>query len=188
MNNLVKTADGSLLDTAQRNGLTLVDVMMNARVMVLVDTSSSMKEDDAPGGKTRIDAAEEELRQIQRNYPGQVAVVSFSSRVEFCPGGVPTRQFDFTDVAAALEFALPADKAGVRVVLISDGQPDSETQAFGMAHRYKHSIDTVYCGGERDFGGREFLAELARRTGGVFGSGAAPGLLAAPVTLLLGGK
>lgn len=189
-NQIQRVVPGSIEDVARKQGITLQDAFAaNVKVMVLCDTSSSMWAEDARGGRARIDVADEELARIQANHPGQVAVVSFSSQVVYCPNGIPERQFAFTDMAAALEFALPADKAGIKTILISDGEPDSQSAALAAARKFTLPLDTVFIGPEGD-PGAEFLRQLARLTRGNFGQSAEPGLLADPVErlLLAGGK
>ena len=72
MNNkaLVK---GSLSDTA--NGRTLAESFLNADAILIVDMSGSMAANDAPGGLERWDAAENELRRLQEENPGKLAVM-----------------------------------------------------------------------------------------------------------------
>jgi uncharacterized protein with von Willebrand factor type A (vWA) domain len=152
-------------------------------VIVLIDQSGSMGAKDAPGGLTRFDAADEELMRLQKAHPGQVAVISFSTNVQFNPGGLPNREGAMTNMAKALDFARIADGAS-RIVLISDGEPDSESATLEAAGKYRHPIHTIYIGPE-DGRGRDFLTRLARTTGGQMYASEAPGLLAESVTDLL---
>ena len=184
MNNNTAIVSGSLSAIANRDGMTLAESFLNCEVIVLIDQSGSMGSQDAPGGRSRFEAADDELMRLQKQHPGQVAVISFSSRVQFCPGGVPNREGAGTDMAKALDFARVADGAS-RIVLISDGQPDSEGAALAAAGKYQHPISTIYIGPESDRGGREFLARLAAATGGRHFDSTAPGLLADSVTALL---
>lgn len=174
---------GSLAAVANRDGLSLAESFLNCDVLVLIDQSGSMAGKDAPGGKTRFEAADVELFRLQKQHPGKVGVISFSSRVEFCPGGVPNREGGFTNMAAALDFAHVADGA-CKIVLISDGAPDSEEAALQSARRYQHPIHTIYIGPENG-NGRPFLARLARQTGGQTFQSTAPGLLGDGVERLL---
>lgn len=174
---------GSLAAVAQRDGLSLAESFLNCEVIVLIDQSGSMAALDAPGGRSRYDAADAELARLQREHPGEVAVISFASWPVFCPGGVPDRAGTTTDMAAALKFARVADGAA-QVVLISDGEPDDETKALAEARRYRNPIHTIYIGPERG-DGRAFLEQLAAATGGrTFGRGEAT-LLADSVSQLL---
>ena len=179
---------GSLGDIARKENITLAESFLSAEAVVVVDMSGSMGAHDAPGGLTRFEAAEKELKQIQASMPGKIAVVAFSSEVQFCPGGVPTRMGGSTRMSAALRFVKPADGVA-KIILISDGQPDSEKDTLAVAREFKHRIDTVYIGPEEGWyaGGRAFLERLAAATGGEAMKSAAPGLLKDQVeSLMLG--
>lgn len=183
MTNAIVT--GSIAAVANRDGLSLAESFLNCEIVVLIDQSGSMAANDAPGRRSRFEAADAELTRLQREHPGQVAVISFSSHVTFCPGGVPGRDGGGTDMAAELNFAQVCDGAS-KIVLISDGEPDSQGAALSVAARYAHPIHTVYIGPEDDRdGGRAFLARLAAATGGRTFQSAAPGLLAESVQALL---
>jgi uncharacterized protein with von Willebrand factor type A (vWA) domain len=174
---------GSIAAIANRDGMSLAESFLNCEVIVLIDQSGSMGAKDAPGGLTRFDAADEELMRLQKAHPGQVAVISFSTNVQFNPGGLPNREGMTTDMAKALDFARIADGAS-RIVLISDGEPDSESATLEAARKYRHPIHTIYIGPE-DSHGRAFLSRLASATGGRIFESAAPGLLAEGVTSIL---
>lgn len=175
---------GSLAAIANRDGMSLAESFLNCEVICLIDQSGSMSAKDAPGGKSRYDAADAELMYLQKQHPGQVAVISFASHVTFCPGGLPNRDGGSTDMEAALNFAHVADGAS-KIVLISDGEPDSEAATLAAARRYRHPIHTIYIGPEDDrCGGRQFLAQLAAATGGRAITSDAPGLLAEGVNEL----
>ncbi len=165
----MKTAlvKGSLGQLAKDSGKSIAETFINADAVVLVDTSGSMSTHDAPGGVSRYDAACRELAGLQGNLPGKVAVLSFSDTVQFCPTGTPTNLNGGTDLAGALRFAKVADVAGMRFVVISDGQPDSEAGALAVARTYTNRIDVIYIGSELNPRGRNFLEELARASGGV---------------------
>ena len=177
---------GSLADITKRDNLSLAESFLHCDAILIVDMSSSMGADDAPGGISRYDAAEKELRALQREMPGKIAVVAFSGQPVFCPGGVPARLGGTTDMAAALKFVLPADGLA-QIVLISDGQPDSERETLAVARRFTSRIDTVYIGPADGWAasGREFLAKLAAATGGRASMSKAPGLLQQEVVKLL---
>lgn len=167
---------GSPAAVAKRENLSLAEPFLSVDALILVDMSGSMGAHDAPGGLTRYDAAERELRDLQAALPGKIGVVAFSTDVEFCPAGVPIRMGMGTDMAKALKFVKPADGLA-KIVLISDGEPDSEAETLRVARQFQHKIDTVYIGPERDHRGRRFLGQLANATGGQSLQSAAPGLL-----------
>lgn len=132
------------------------------QVFLLIDTSGSM---EAPlrNGKRRIDALREIVTDITSK--GHVTMIAFGgpydSQVRFVDtvpepdGGTP--------LAQAIQLA--KEYAATRVVIISDGMPDSQSQATDAAHGFGGRIDVAFVGNEGD-GGAMFLNELARITGG----------------------
>jgi len=178
---------GSLGAIAQQEGKTIAESFLSADVLLVVDMSGSMSAHDAPGGKSRYEAAESELRRLQEQNPGKIAVIAFSDTAEFCPTGIPRRMGAGTNLAGALRFVKPADGTGVRFIVISDGEPDDPALALSVARSFSSKIDCVYIGPEDGYGGgRKFLQQLAAASGGTYCQGDAPGLLADQVTLLLG--
>lgn len=157
---------GSLAQVAKDQGLTLAESFLHADCIVIVDVSSSMEATDGPRGKSRYDAACDELTALQGSLPGKIAVLAFSNECVFCPSGIPTMLGGGTYLADALTFAKVADVPDMRFVVISDGEPDSEQEAFAVARTYKNRIDTIFVGAEVSPLGREFLAKLAKASGG----------------------
>ena len=157
---------GSLSSLSQQSGKSLAESFIHCDAIVIMDTSGSMAGSDAPGGKSRYSAACAELEALQAEYPGKIAVLSFSDTVEFCPGGVPIFLDSGTDVAGALSFARIADVPGMQFFLISDGEPNDEQAALSMARTYANKINTIYVGPESRRHGRAFLAKLAKATHG----------------------
>ncbi len=165
-NTLVK---GSLSDIAKRSNQSIAETFVNCDVVILVDTSGSMGAQDSRGGRSRYDVACEELKALQGSLPGKIAVLSFSSDVEFNPSGVPRFMQSTTDMTKALRFAKVADNIpGMRFILISDGEPNSPEQALATARSYKNKIDTIYVGPEDQPTGQGFLVKLAKASGGKF--------------------
>lgn len=87
-------------------------------------------------------------------------------------------------MAKALEFIKPVDGLGMKIFLVSDGEPDSPTSTIDLARTFSSHINTVYIGPEMG-PGRNFLERLASVTGGQFVESKAPGMLAEPVLLML---
>ena len=170
---------GSLQAEAQRNSVTLAEIMVNMKVLALVDTSYSMRTQDAGDNQMRLERAIHDLTQLQKQNPGVVGVVSFSDEAVFCPGGTPDDQQQGTDMVKALQYALPYDGL-VRIVMISDGEPNHTESTLEVARRFKSPIETIYCG-PKDGEGSEFLKKLARMTNGTFAQTAEPGALLAPM-------
>lgn len=155
---------GSLASVAQRNGQPVATAFLGAKIMAIVDTSSSMGTPDGRESQTRYTMACRELTALQAKHPGEVAVVSFSSDVVFCPGGVPTYLGATTDLAAALGYAKTADGT-MGFIVISDGEPDNEEEALAVATRFESQIDTVYIGPPGG-DGAGFLRRLSAAAGG----------------------
>lgn len=177
---------GSLSAISARSGGSLAESFVSADVVVLVDTSGSMHAKDSRNSQSRYDVACEELAKLQANMPGKIAVLAFSSDVEFCPGGVPRFFSGGTALHKALKFARVADVPGMRFIVISDGQPDDESSALREAQQYKARIDVIYVGPESELmHGREFLERLAQASGGTFVTAKCAELLAEKTERLL---
>lgn len=157
---------GSLGNIARKNGTSIAAGFMNCKAFVMVDVSASMGTSDAGGGLTRYEVALVQLTKLQDENPGEIAVGAFANRAEFCPSGIPINQNGMTDMAAALKMMLTADNTDIRLVLISDGEPNDETETLKLASKFKSKIDTIFVGDETGHG-REFLKRLAAATGGV---------------------
>lgn len=160
---------GSIKDLAQKNGAPLAETFLNVAALVLFDRSDSMSDRDCLtdlGPEQRYTVARAQLQRLQAEAPGKWGIVQFNHFVDFVPGGVPDLPGGTTNIAAALEFIRPVDGAGVRIILISDGQPDNASAALDAARKFKTKIETVYIGPEGGEGA-EFLRRLADLTGGV---------------------
>lgn len=157
---------GSLGNVAKKNGTSIAAGFMNAKAFVMVDVSVSMAMGDAGGGLTRYEVALVQLTKLQDENPGEIAVGAFANHAEFCPSGIPINQNGMTDMVAALKMMLMADNTDIRLVLISDGEPNDETETLKIARKFKSKIDTIFVGNESG-AGREFLRRLAAATGGV---------------------
>lgn len=153
---------GSMADLANRQGMSMAESFMSASHIVLIDVSGSMGDRDSRGGRSRFEVACDELRLLQRDMPGKVAVVAFSDDATFCPGGVPVPTWGGTNLAGALQFVSPADGT-VTFIVISDGLPDGPDRALAVAAGMVSTIHTVFVGPETgyDAQGRYFLDKLA---------------------------
>ena len=161
MNQNTALIRGSLSDVSTREGMSLAESFVGVDVVILLDVSGSMMMQDSRGGQRRYDVALEELAQLQQAMPGKLAVIGFADHPEFAPNGKPTFLATGTDLARALKFARMADIAGMRFIVVSDGQPDSEREALDVAATYQGRIDCVFVGPEHDQLGQEFLNKLA---------------------------
>jgi Mg-chelatase subunit ChlD len=168
MNGLTKNTivKGSLAQVSKDKNQSIAVSFLDADCIVIVDVSSSMEATDGPRGKSRYDAACDELTALQASLPGKIAVLAFSNDCVFCPSGTPVMMGGSTDLAEALRFCKIADVPDMRFIVISDGQPDSEKEALSIAKTYQNRIDTIFVGSELSPIGRDFLALLARTSGG----------------------
>lgn len=157
---------GSLAAVTKKNSQSLAEGFMNVKAFVMVDVSYSMSDRDATGGRSRYGVACDELAQLQSANPGEIGVGAFSDNAQFCPGGVPVFQKGGTSYAAALRMMKMADGCGIRLILISDGEPQDGNEAMKLARTFRSKIDTIYVGRETG-SGRAFLADLSAATGGI---------------------
>jgi len=182
----MKLIKGSLSAISKVENKTLAESFMSCDVLILADMSSSMGAKDAPGNKSRYDVAEQDIIRLQETYQGKVALVVFANDVQFCPSGYPIRLGGDTELSKALQFIKPADNCGIKIVIVSDGEPNNPTEALGIARGFSNKIDCIFVGPENDLrGGRKFLEKLANAAGGSFVQSDAPGLLAESVERLL---
>lgn len=166
MNTQYQIVPGSIGAIAQANNRSIAEAFISCDVVILVDTSGSMSANDSRGGRSRYDVACEELRALQNNLPGRIALVNFSSTVQFEPGGIPTFLQGGTDLTAALRFVKVADVPDMQFILISDGEPNDAKTALAVARTFKNKINVIYVGPEYLPAGRNFLQQLAAATGG----------------------
>lgn len=157
---------GSIGALASQGNKSIAETFVSADVIVIVDVSGSMEDRDSRGGLSRYEVACQELMQLQKNLPGKIAVIGFSSDTEFCPGGIPRMQGGGTDMAKALQFVKIADLPGMRFVLISDGEPNDPEKTLSIARAFRNHIDVIFVGPEERPAGRSFLNKLAAATGG----------------------
>lgn len=162
-NNLVKGSIGAI---AKDSGKSIAESFVNADIVVLVDTSGSMKATDSTAGRSRYEQACIELANLQASMPGKIAVLSFSDHTIFCPNGQPLFQAGGTLLREALEFAKVADLPDMQFIVISDGQPNDEQGALRIARSYNNKISTIFVGPEHDSAARGFLVKLAQISGG----------------------
>lgn len=149
---------GSLQAIAQRDGQSLAESFLGADAIILVDVSGSMR-------GAAYEQACAELKKLQAELPGKVAVIAFSDRPEFAPSGRPRFIGSGTDLARALAFVHVADGCDMRFIVISDGYPNDAEKALSQAKKFKSRIDTIYIGSEGG-PGEGFLRKLAAASGG----------------------
>lgn len=168
---------GSLQAIAARDGMSLAESFISADAIILVDTSGSM-------AGTPYSQACAELRTLQADLPGKVAVIAFSDRPEFAPAGTPRYIGSGTDLARALAFVHVADGCDIRFIVISDGYPNDADAALAQAKKFQSRIDTVFIGPEGDRGA-DFLRQLAAASGGQYSKNNVTDVAERTKTLLL---
>lgn len=160
---------GSMLDQARKKGIPLANTWMNCKIVLICDVSGSMSAEDGRDGLRRFDVLVQQVRAIQEENPGGVAIVSFSSNVAWQPNGNPEFFKGGTNMLKALQYVKSIDGTPIRITLLSDGEPDfgSEQKVINFARAFVTKIDTIYIGPEDKPRGRDFLQQLAAATGGV---------------------
>ena len=177
---------GSIGQIAQSTGQALAETFLSASAILILDCSGSMSANDAPDGKSREQAAREQLIRLQATHKGKLALVCFADYAIFAPTGLPVNCGSMTNMVAALKYVQPADDTSTQFILISDGSPNDEKETLQVAKEFKTAIETIYIGPENDReGGRTFLEKLARTTGGKAMISDAPGLLGNGIERLL---
>jgi len=141
---------GSLKAVAQQQGKPLAESFLSADAIVLIDVSGSMSARDVDRhsesrGRSRYEAACDELARLQRDLSESIAVVQFSSDVRFVWGGRPTFEGAGTDLAAGLKFVQAADGT-VEFFVISDGYPDDADRALSLARQFDSTIHAILHG------------------------------------------
>lgn len=169
---------GSQQDIANKSNQTLAQTFLSCDLIAVVDISSSMDSRDASNGKSRWEVARKNLVSLQGRYQGKIALIEFALRANYNPSGDLSRPYGSTNLTEALEFVHVADDCGIKIIVVSDGEPDSKDAALAIATRFTQKIDAIYCGDERDLsGGRKFLERLVSVTGGKLISSDSPGLI-----------
>ena len=157
---------GSIADIMQNKNVSLAESFLSCDCIILFDVSGSMNSTDGIW-VSRFERGIKELKDLQATMPGRVALIQFADHPDFLPGGVPTTAYGGTDLTAALRYIKIADEIpDMRIIVISDGEPNNELTALAEASRFQNRIDTIYIGPETETIGRNFLAELASRSGG----------------------
>jgi hypothetical protein len=194
---------GSLGAAARHHGGSLARAWMDVKAVLVCDVSSSMSERDAGlkrsngevrDRRSRWDACCEELARLQVQHPGKCAIVAFSSQPTLALGGRLPPPAGGTHLAEALDYVrslLEPDATGITVIVLSDGEPNDETEALASGRklvRLGAKLEAVYVGPEGQTDGRVFLARLAGLSGATPRTayrGGAGGILTTALTPLL---
>jgi len=168
---------GSFAEMQRTTGAGMAKSWLRVEAVILVDVSSSMETADAGDGdrEQRVAVARREVAKLQKRMPGKLAIVNFNHDASWSPEGRIENPSGSTNVAGALEYVQEllgdAGAAGIKVVVVSDGEPDSAEAALEEAGKLAAKgavINTVYCGPDRGLG-KGFLTRLAAAGKGEFG-------------------
>lgn len=136
------------------------------RSLLLADVSESMN-DRIRTGERRIDALRKVVATLRETHPVPVAAFglkdySYNGTVVRLVDAIPEPQ-GMTPIHKAIDFAKA--EGATHIVLVTDGEPDSESLAFEAARNFGGVIDTFFIGNPGGVGAR-FCQRLAALTGG----------------------
>ena len=156
-------AKGSIRDVAAGGDNTLA--LLNAKVLVLCDRSGSMSQ-IARAGKMCYELEDDIVTRLQAKYPGQVALAAFADVAYLCPTGQLPPPGGNTNMLDALRVAGPLAAVGLRIIMVTDGEPShDEHEVLDAARPFKGQMDTVFVGPELS-PGADFCKRLAAAVGG----------------------
>jgi Mg-chelatase subunit ChlD len=133
------------------------------RSLLLIDRSGSMVH-TVSSGERRIDALRRIVSELQATH--RVPVVAFGGSKGLDVVEVVPEPAGSTPLAEAIAFG--REQGATHMVVVTDGEPNSESKAFEEARLFGGPIDVFFVGDPDDTGAR-FAKELARRTGGTSG-------------------
>lgn len=160
------------------------DLVKNLDTLILMDVSASMSQDD------RWEKANKALAELQAKYPGRLLLAEFGVGTHLrLDGQVGPPQDDMTNLLSAIQFADPYAKTGMKIIIITDGEPNSnqyslpELREVIVKAATGMKIHSIFCGDDKDGVDKDFLARLGET------SIVTPDLLVAPIEkyLLSGG-
>ncbi len=132
---------------------------------LLLDCSSSMHHEIAPHERA-IDKLRKVARDLRRDTPTLRQVIfpahEDSDHALEIDGDIPEPRGG-TPLAAAITYS--ADRGALHLIIVSDGEPNSASEAVDAAHRAQCRIDVCFVG-EPGSPGEAFLRDLAARYGG----------------------
>jgi hypothetical protein len=139
-----------------------ISATLSAPPIILADVSSSMG-DHVGGGRTKSELLGEALEYlcVKREY----IIYAFSHVPKRVVAGGRLPQPGGT---TALHLALDEVRGVVApsVLVISDGEPDSEAAALAAAAKIKAPISTLFIGDDNNQKAKRFLRRLATASGG----------------------
>jgi Mg-chelatase subunit ChlD len=155
-------------------------------VQILIDASGSMgaKMDDGTGRMPAAKAAVNYFLDNSKPHQCAVGCTAFGVDDHFGVKTLISPTFNYNDVKHEVAYLQPTGFTPLaealhltirgeiitRVIVVSDGAPDSEDKCFDSAREYiekRYPIDTIYIGDRKDRA-YEFMKKLAEMTGGIF--------------------
>ena len=155
-----KTAVDRLNKSLEKSNLDALVQAKTRRSLLLVDCSGSMR-DRIRTGERKIDALRKVVVTLREQHP--VPVAAFGARENVVLVNEVPEPCGSTPLASAIDYG--RTEGASHLVVVTDGQPDSETDAFEAARQFKGPVDVFYIGDGNDHGAR-FSRELAEMTGG----------------------
>lgn len=143
----------------------LVRVRTSEVRFLVCDCSSSMMT-PMRNDRRRIDGLKEVVRQVKEKT--SVRIVVFDGNGARLVDNAVSEPYGGTPLHEGLRMAKIHGASSC--VVISDGEPDSETRAMEAAREFGGRIDVVFVGSEGEYG-RVFLRRLAESTGGTESEG-----------------
>lgn len=175
---------GSVMDVARREDVSLALAWLNVDLLVIVDRSSSMKEEALPG-RSRYERAQAALRDLQERHPGRIAVIAFNECAELCADGRIPPPRGATSLAPALRMARQVYAPPMRVLIVTDGEVHDEAAALAEAATFPVRLEGLYVGPEGG-DGAAMLRRICAANGGRANVGTPDRLLPNAQRLLLG--
>lgn len=168
---------GSVLDTARKQRINVVDALAGVKLCFVADHSFSMAGEDAEiEGRpaSRHSAAQWHLERLSRENQGLTALIAFDDMPEWCYDGQLPYPRGGTNVGRALEEALEYDGL-FDFCVISDGQPSDGDAGIEVAKKFKGSkIHVVFCGPKSDKDAQRWLERLAKAGRGSYSATGKP--------------
>lgn len=162
--NAAASTNPALQRYLEARGLVAPQARAAGTVAILCDRSSSMKARNDQG-QTRYAQLLKALKEIWTDAAG-LSVYEFDtlcSRVK-TPADLKPPAFGSTALDNAIETA--ANDQPAQMLIICDGNPNSEEAALHAARKYGRPISTLFVGNPDDTTAKQFMRKLAKATGG----------------------
>ena len=157
--------EGSIEDFAEKSGQDTSLILMSAENVVLLDVSSSMSA-NAESGKSKWDEATIQLKNIQKEYPGNVALFCFDDETTFHENGIPRKPDGCTYLFQAINFVADLlSEESQRLFVITDGEVFDKELALEVAGKLPCVINSIFIGDAYNQHIEAFLTDLCKSNG-----------------------